>query len=61
LIITQNGKPAGVLLSPSDFDELAYKKAFFDSVQRGVTDADGSRVLSTDVLKNEMKKRRKQE
>ena len=32
LIITQNGKPAGVLLSPTDYDELVYKKAFLDSV-----------------------------
>jgi len=26
VIITQNGKPAGVLLSPEDYDELVYKK-----------------------------------
>jgi len=61
LIITQNGKPAGVLLSPSEFDELAYKKAFFDSVQRGVTDAEADRTLNTEDLKIELKKRRKQE
>jgi antitoxin YefM len=40
LIITQNGKPAGVLLSPGDYDELVYKKAFLDSVSRGISDAD---------------------
>jgi antitoxin YefM len=61
LIITQNGKPAGVLLSPSEFDELAYKKAFFDSVQRGVTDVEAGRTLSAEDLKIELKKRRKQE
>ena len=27
LIITQNGKPAGVLLSPNDYDELVYRKS----------------------------------
>jgi antitoxin YefM len=26
LIITQNGKPAGVLLSPGDYDELVHNK-----------------------------------
>ena len=40
LIITQNGKPAGVLLSPSDYDELVYKKAFLDSVSRGISDTE---------------------
>jgi antitoxin YefM len=60
LIITQNGKPAGVLLSPSEFDELAYKKAFFDSVQKGVVDAEAGRTLSTEELKAELKKRSKQ-
>ena len=29
LIITQNGKPAGVLLSPEEYDELVYTKSFF--------------------------------
>ncbi len=36
VIITQNGKPAGVLLSPEDYDELVYRKAFLDSVGRGL-------------------------
>ena len=27
VIITQNGKPAGVLLSPNDYDELVYRKS----------------------------------
>jgi antitoxin YefM len=61
LIITQNGKPAGVLLSPSEFDDLAYKKAFFDSVQRGSADAETGRTLSAEELKIELKKRRKRE
>ncbi len=36
LIIKQNGKPAGVLLSPADHDELAYKQAFLDSAGKGM-------------------------
>jgi len=28
LIITQNGKPAGVVLSPVNYDELVYRKSF---------------------------------
>ena len=32
LIITQNGKPAGVLISPAEFDELRQTKLFIESV-----------------------------
>ena len=51
LIITQNGKPAGVLLSPADYDELVYKKAFLDSVGKGIADAESENVYSTKELK----------
>jgi antitoxin YefM len=51
LIITQNGKPAGVLLSPGDYDELVYKKSFLDSVGRGMSDAESGKVYSTRELK----------
>jgi antitoxin YefM len=51
LIITQNGKPAGVLLSPGDYDELVYKKSFLDSVGRGMADAENGKVYSTRELK----------
>ena len=32
LIITQNGKPAGVLMSPSEYDEMRQTKFFIDSI-----------------------------
>ena len=40
LIITQNGKPAGVLLSPGDYDDLVYKKSFLDSISKGISDSE---------------------
>jgi len=51
LIITQNGKAAGVLLSPADYDELVYKKAFVDSVSQGIADAESGKVFSAKELK----------
>jgi len=60
LIITQNGRPAGVLLSPSEYDELVYKKKFIDSVNNGLHDAEAGNVYSTDELRKELKKRRQQ-
>ena len=58
LIITQNGKPAGVLLSPSDYDELVYRKSFLDSISRGISDADSGRTYSTEEIKAKFTSRR---
>lgn len=58
LIITQNGKPAGVLISPAEFDELRQTKLFIESVSRGLTDSDKGEVLSTSQLRNELKRSR---
>lgn len=58
LVITQNGRPAGVLLSPSEYDDLVYKKHFVDSVNRGLSDVESGNVYSTKELRNELAKRR---
>ena len=58
LIITQNGKFAGVLLSPPDFDELVHQKLFIDSVNRGIADVNSDNFSTTDTLKAEIEKRR---
>lgn len=54
LIITQNGKPAGVLISPSQFDELCETKALLASVSRGLSDLDEDRVYSSAQLRKEL-------
>jgi prevent-host-death family protein len=61
LIITQNGKPAGVLLSPSEYDELVYKRAFLESISRGIADAESGRIYGSKELKEEIGKRRKRD
>lgn len=58
LIITQNGKPAGVLISPSEFDELRNSKLFIESISRGLSDSEKGKVLSTSKFKSELKKLR---
>jgi len=58
LIITQNSKPAGVLLSASDYDELVYRKSFLDSVERGLADAENGRTQTSDELRMALKARR---
>jgi prevent-host-death family protein len=51
LVITQNGKPAGVLLSPDEFDDLRLTKQFIESVARGLSDSDKGDVFSTSRVK----------
>ena len=58
LIITQNSKPAGVLLSPSEYDALIYRKSLLDSIDRGMEDLSSGRVSSTAELKAGLTKRR---
>ena len=59
LIITQNGRPAAVLLSPEEFDNLQYNKFFVDSVTSGIADVESGNIYETNKLKEELKKRRK--
>ncbi len=52
LIVTQNGRPAGVLLSPQAFDELTEQGRFVNAVNEGLADAEAERVHKhVDVVK----------
>ena len=54
LVITQNGKAAAVLISPSDFDLLTEQARFVDAVQRGLTDVQNGRVISDEDFDKEL-------
>jgi antitoxin YefM len=44
VIVTQNGRPAGVLLSPRAFDDLTESARFVAAVEEGLADADAGRL-----------------
>lgn len=46
LVLTENGKPAGVLLSPGAFDELVERARFIAAVNEGLEDAAHGRTHS---------------
>ncbi len=46
VVVTQNGKPAAVILSPSEFDRLAYQARFVAAVAEGLDNADAGRTVS---------------
>lgn len=54
VVITQNGKPAGVLLSPVEFDRLVERQRFLEDAAAGVADLDAGRVVTTDELKGRL-------
>ena len=59
IIITQNGRPAGVLIAPEEYDQLVYTKAFLDSLHKGIQDVNDGDILTTDELKEEIREARK--
>src|SRR2546423_12602748 len=44
VVVTQNGKAAGVLLSPDAYDQLLERARFIAAVEEGLADADAGRV-----------------
>ena len=57
VVVTQNGKPAGVLLSPQAFDDLTEQARFVAAVEEGIADADAGRVHSHAAVARKMKSR----
>ena len=58
LIITQNGRAAGILLSPVEYDRICDRERFFESVFAGAGDADAGRVVDTATLRKRLAERR---
>lgn len=50
IVITQNGKPSAVVLSPSEFDRLRYQSRFINAIQAGLADVEAGRVVDDDML-----------
>jgi len=50
LIVTQNGKPAAVVVSPEEFDKLSHEARLRAAVADGIADVDGGRVVSDDRM-----------
>jgi antitoxin YefM len=61
VVITLNGKPAGVLLSPAEYDRLEEeqryleeKRRFLDSIAAGIADVEAGKVLTTVEVRKEL-------
>lgn len=50
MVITQNGRAAGVLLSPSEFDALTERARFVHAVAEGLENAESGRVVTHESM-----------
>lgn len=58
MVITQNGKPAGVLIAPQEYDDLMYQRSLICSINRGLRDVENGDVFTTDEVRAELASRR---
>jgi prevent-host-death family protein len=58
LVITQNGRPAAVMLSPSEYDRLTERERFITDVEAGIADADAGRLLTLAESRDRLARRR---
>lgn len=54
VVITQNGKPAAVLVPPEEFDELNERARFIKAVEEGAGDAKAGRTISDEELEEKL-------
>lgn len=53
LVITKNGRAAGVVISPEEYDRI-YTQRLMESVSKGVTQGDAGLAVSTEEAKRQV-------
>ena len=51
IVVTQNGRPAAVVLSPQSYEEMRERQSFLEAVAAGIADAEAGRVLDNNKVK----------
>ncbi len=54
IVITQNGRPACVMLSPAEYDRIREQQRFFESVAAGLVDSQAGNFMDTADLKQKL-------
>ena len=50
VVITQNGRPAAVLITPEEFDRIREHERFMSAVREGLADAEAGRLVDDEEL-----------
>ena len=54
LVVTLNGKPAAVVMSPGEYDRLTARARFVGAIEEGLADTKAGRTISDEDLGREM-------
>lgn len=54
VVLTQHGRPAAVLISPQEFDEMRERERFMAAVREGLADAEEGRVVDSEEFRREL-------
>ena len=54
MVITQNGRPTGVLMSPQEYDRMQERQRFLESIAAGLADAESGRTMTTVELRERL-------
>jgi prevent-host-death family protein len=54
VVLTQHGRPAAVLISPQEFDEMRERERFMAAVRAGLADAEAGRVVDDNEVRREL-------
>ncbi len=57
VVITQNGKTAGILLSPVEYEKIQHDQLLAASIDRGLAELDSGQGIDTDELERRLKQR----
>lgn len=55
MVITQNGRPAAVLLSPQEYDRMQERQRLLESIAAGLADAEAGRAIGTTELRERLR------
>jgi len=54
LVVTLNGKPAAVVMSPREYDLLSYQSRFVEAVNEGLSDTEAGRTYDAEEVFTEV-------
>ena len=54
IVITQNGRPAAVMVSPKEFDRLLERERFMEAIRDGLADSEAGRLISDKDLDRQL-------
>ncbi len=58
VVITKNGKPAGVVVSPAEFDRLQERQRLMEDISAGLADLEAGRTLTSAEVRKALRLRR---